>query len=140
MRVREGEVWVSAETAAEMLPGEPRAAAVRALYGELFAPKAVGNNSDPVPSAAAWQQDARRGVVQRASGITVEPDPGWSRAVSAGLTTVDPLLRIDDATGTLTIITDGRTTRHYFSAQVLVASALHHHGYGVATIDAWKVR
>ena len=133
------ERWVSAESGGEMLPGEPRAAAVHALYGELFTPRAVGDSPGPVPNAAAWAQDARRGVVQRASEITVTGDPAWARAVSAGLTSVDPLLQIDDVSGELTTTTQGHSTTRRFSAEVLLSSALHHPGYGVATIDAWTV-
>jgi hypothetical protein len=79
-------------------------------------------------------------VTQRASGITVTTNPTWSQFISEGLTFVDPLLRIDDVTGTLTTVTHGRTVRRRFSGQILVASALHHRGYGVASFDVWRVR
>ena len=132
------ERWVSAEAAAELLPGEPRAAAVRALYADLFAPHEVGETNDPVPSAGVWRQDARLGVTQRAYGIDVTQNAQWSSFVSQGLTSVDPLLRVDNGTGTLAITTDGRTVTRHFSAQILVASALHHPGYGVANVDVWR--
>jgi hypothetical protein len=134
------ERWVSAEAAAELLPGEPHAAAVRALYADLFTPGKVGERSDPVPSASVWRQDAQRGLTERAYDIQVRPNAEWSSFVSQGLTTVDPLLRVDDASGTLAITTTrGRTVTRHFSAQILVASALHHPGYGAANIDVWRV-
>jgi len=129
--------WVSAESADEMLPGSTTKVADRVAWVELMDPAAVGEKPGPVPTASEWVADARAGVRQRVYDIFVDTDPQWSKAVGAGLSTADPLLTVDDVTGVITTTAVGTTTRH-FSLEVMVGSALHHPGYGVASVDEWE--
>ena len=131
--------WVSAESANEMLPGEPAEAGGKALYAELLDPGVLRESSDPVPSTSTWTADAAHRVTQHVYGIFVSPNEQWASLVSSGFTSRDPLLTIDDATGMLATTTNGRTLTQHFSVEVMVASALHHPGYGAATIDQWQV-
>ena len=131
--------WVSAETAEEMLPGIPRSAGDKVLFAELITPGAIHERPGAVPGAAQWAELTRGGVTQRAYGIFVHPDAQWQTLKSDGLTTPDPLLDTEDATGTLEVTRRGHTTQQHFSIQLIVGSALHHPGYGVAGIDQWTV-
>jgi len=55
--------WLQAESAAEMLPGVPMAAAEHTLYGELMGPAAIGDQAGLVPTATSgrlWRAPASR--------------------------------------------------------------------------------
>jgi hypothetical protein len=130
--------WVSAESADEMLPGSTAEVGDRVAWVELMDPAAVGEQLGPVPSASEWATDAHAGLRQRVYDIFVDTDPQWAKAVGAGLSTADPLLTVDDVTGVITTTTDARTRTRHFSLEVMVGSALHHPGYGVASLDEWE--
>jgi hypothetical protein len=130
--------WVSAESADEMLPGSTTTVGDRVAWVELMDPAAVGEQSGLVPTASQWTTDARTGVRQRVYDIFVDTDPRWAKAVGAGLSTEDPLLTVDDVTGVIATTTGARTSTQHFSLELMVGSALHHPGYGVASLDEWE--
>jgi hypothetical protein len=127
--------WLQAESAAEMLPGVPTAAAEHTLYGELLEPAAIGDQAGPVPTATQWTTLAGAGVTQHVYNVFVNPDPTWSGFVSQGFTSADPLLTVKDVTGVIATTRSGKTTTKHFSFQLFLASALHHPGLDLALTD-----
>jgi hypothetical protein len=131
--------WVTAESAADVLPGVPSTAGDHQLYGELMEPQAIGFGAGPVPTALQWSKRASAGERQHVYGIFVNENESWAAAESKGLTSRDPLLDVQDATGELTTTASGKTTTQHFSIELYVGSALHHPGYGAWAFNQWQV-
>jgi hypothetical protein len=129
--------WLSAEEAPEMLPGVPEAVQNKALYLSLFDTAALGGGSTPVPSATAWQADARAGVIWSVSDLLAQPDPHWAQIVSTGWQPVDEHFSVVDVSGLLTVHGLGQGGRHQFSLAVYLGSAHWHPGYGTVLVNDW---
>jgi hypothetical protein len=130
--------WLSAEEAAELLPGVPTPVADKVLYLSLFDSAAVGGGASPIPDDSAWQADGRSGIHWQASDLLVQPDPQFSQILSDGWQPVDRRFTVEDVSGLLAVIHgQARITRH-FSMTVYLGSAHWHQGYGTVLVDNWQ--
>ena len=130
--------WLSAEEAPESLPGVPAGVADNVLYLSLFDPSNVGGGAGPVPDQAAWQADAREGLVWSVSGLMVQPDPRFSRVVASGWQPADERFTVEDVSGVLTATRGPASIDGHFSMAVYLGSAHWHPGYGTVLVDEWK--
>lgn len=136
--------WAQGEAAATLFQGVPLRAARNTLYASLFEPKRVGGSAtgDPVPSAAGWAAAARSRLVWHVSKLWPSENRSWQNAVASGGDGArDPLLTVYNLTGTLTVARHGhRMSASHFTLTLGIGSALHHSGYGAASVSSWKVR
>lgn len=134
--------WAQASSAATLFQGVPFAAATNTLYASLFVPTSMGEPpaADPVPSAAAWQNEARSGLVWHVSALAAAPDPNWEVALASGAAALrDPLLTVYVVSGTLRATRDGRQLfANRFTFGLGMGSALHYPGYGAASVGGWE--
>lgn len=127
--------WLVAESAVDLMPGIPAAAGHRMLYVSLLDPSDLPGDSSPIPSASAWQDNARQGVRWSVTDLQVTPDPSYEQMVAAGWQPVDLYQAVEDVTGQLVITHGASSTAQALSLVVQLGSACFHHGYGTTLVE-----
>ena len=126
--------WANYNNAPNSLTGLPRLLSAKVLCASLTM------RPSPVPTAAAWNLLATTRTTWRVSGLVVSVNPTWTQALSAGWTSVDPLMVIYDVSGLLTVTTPGRAAvvKSIAFALTLGGASLHP-GYGAVARNYWTV-
>jgi hypothetical protein len=94
----------------------------------------------PVPSATEWNVLAASRTSWSVSGLVVSVNPTWTQALSAGWEPVDPLMEIDDVSGSLTVSTPGHVPIvESITFALTLGGASLHSGYGAVALDDWTV-
>jgi hypothetical protein len=131
--------WSQAESAAELLPGIPKAVATKGLYVSLTEPRLADLAASPVPRPGTWDKDARAGVRQSVYSVLANPDAQWGQLVSKGFQSQDPLMTMYDVTGVLQTRTGSTSKTQHFTLVLGLGSALHHPGFGAFSIAEWEL-
>ena len=93
-----------------------------------------------VPSATEWNVLATSRTSWSVSGLVVSVNPTWTQALSAGWEPVDPLMEIDDVSGSLTVSTPGHVpVVESITFALTLGGASLHPGYGAVALDDWTV-
>ena len=129
--------WLVAQSALDLMPGVPPAAASKTLYASLLDAGLFGETS-PVPPAATWQEYAAAQVRWSVTGLQVQADPGWQQMINAGWQPEDLRAAVEDISGTLTVTRGKTTSTRAFSLVLQLGSAAWHAGYGTALCADWK--
>ena len=130
--------WAQAEAAGFVLPGVPHQAADNWLYASLFDPTVAGLGTwdqDPLPQPSVWARYAREKMAWRVADLFATEDPSWAQNIASGEQFPDPLMTVEDVTGTITTTIPGqRPSSRPFKVVVGLGSALHHPGYGAVSV------
>jgi hypothetical protein len=116
----------------------PLDAADNSLYASLFAPTVAGMGSwgqDPLPPPSVWARYAKEKMAWRVADLFAAEDQSWAQNIASGERFPDPLMTVEDLTGTITTTIPGqRASRRPFKVVVGLGSALHHPGYGAVSV------
>jgi hypothetical protein len=130
--------WAQAEAAGFVMPGVPLNAADNSLYASLFEPTVAGMGSwsqDPLPRPSVWARYAHEKMAWRVGDVFATEDPSWAQNIASGEQFPDPLMTVEDVTGTITTTIPGqRPSSRPFKLVVGLGSALHHPGYGAVSV------
>jgi hypothetical protein len=130
--------WAQAEAAGFVMSGVPLDAADNSLYASLFAPTVAGMGSwdqDPLPPPPVWARYAKEKMAWRVANLFATEDQSWAQNIASGDRFPDPLMTVEDVTGTITTTIPGqRASSRPFKVVVGLGSALHHPGYGAVSV------
>jgi hypothetical protein len=126
--------WLVAQSAPDLMPGVPAAAAGKMLYASVLDPGVIGNKP-PVPSPAACRADAAAHVRWSVTGLNVQVDPSWQSMISAGWQPEDLRAVVEDVSGMLTVTGGPQPGRYGFGLVLSLGSAHWHGGYGTAITE-----
>jgi hypothetical protein len=126
--------WANYNNAPNSLTGLPSMLSAKVLCASLTM------RPSPIPTAAAWNLLATTRTRWRVSGLVVSVNPAWTQALSAGWTSVDPLMVIYDVSGLLIVTTPGHAVvvKSIAFALTLGGASLHP-GYGAVALNYWTV-
>ena len=126
--------WANYNNAPNSLTGLPRLLSAKVLCTSLTM------RPSPVPTATMWNLLATSRTTWRVSGLVVSVNPAWIQALTAGWTSVDPLMVIYDVSGLLTVTTPGHAAVVKSIAFALtLGGATLHPGYGAVALNYWTV-
>jgi hypothetical protein len=130
--------WAQAEAAGFVMPGVPQQAADNSLFASLFDPTVAGLGSwdqDPLPPPSVWARCAKEKKAWRVANLFAAEDQSWAENIASGEQFPDPLMTVEDVTGTITTTIPGqRPSTRPFKLVVGLGSALHHPGYGAVSV------
>ena len=126
--------WANYNNSPNTLTGLPSMLSAKVLCTSLTM------RPSPVPTATTWNLLAKTRTTWRVSGLVVSVNPTWIQAISAGWTSVDPLMVIYDVSGLLTVTTPGHAAvvKSIAFALTLGGASLHT-GYGAVALNYWTV-
>jgi hypothetical protein len=130
--------WLQAQEAPELIPGVPAGVQDKVLFISLLAPGLFGGQPTPVASSSQWAGNARGGVRQAVSDLTVQADPGWAQVVAAGWQPSDVRMTEEDVSGLVEVHQAGGAASHRFRLQVIVGSSRWRGGYGTVAVSGWQ--